>query len=243
VIQEHCGESVFMAEFSWAVLDTVQHMDEHLARLATEWGMWLYVLLFGIIFAETGLIILPFLPGDSLLFAVGALMANESSGLNPWLMFVLLFAAGVAGDAVNYLIGRWAGPKGFSREDSWLLNRDHLLKAQRFYVKHGGKAIFMARFAPILRTFAPFVAGVGQMNLLRFWLFNVTGGLCWVGGFLLAGYFFGHLEFVKKNFESVILGIVVVSLLPVVIEWVSAVRDSRREREQQGQSGQSVDRG
>ncbi|MFY8059121.1 MAG: VTT domain-containing protein, partial [Planctomycetaceae bacterium] len=171
-----------MLEFLWTVLDTVRHMDEHLARLAAEWGVWMYALLFGIIFAETGLIILPFLPGDSLLFAVGALMANENSGLNPWLMFVLLFVAGVAGDAVNYLIGRWVGPRVFSREDSWLLNRDHLLKAQRFYVKHGGKAIFLARFAPILRTFAPFVAGVGRMNLVRFWMFNVTGGLCWVGG-------------------------------------------------------------
>lgn len=225
-----------MLEFLWSVLDTVRHMDEHLARLAAEWGVWMYALLFGIIFAETGLIILPFLPGDSLLFAVGALMANENSGLNPWLMFVLLFVAGVTGDAVNYLIGRWVGPKVFSREDSWLLNRDHLLKAQRFYVKHGGKAIFLARFAPILRTFAPFVAGVGRMDLLRFWMFNVTGGLCWVGGFLLAGNYFGHLEFVKKNFEYVILGIVVVSLLPVVFEWVSAVREGRREREQQGES-------
>lgn len=201
------------------ILDIVRHLDEHLAELSAQMGGWLYALLFSIIFAETGLVVFPFLPGDSLLFAIGALVAVEGSGLSLPLMTVLLLVAAIVGDAVNYAIGRAVGPRVFSKEHSWLLNKKHLLKAEAFYQRHGGKAVFLARFAPLLRTFAPFVAGIGRMNLLRFWFFNVSGGICWVVGFLLAGYFFGNIPAVKRNFEFVILGIVVVSLLPVVIEW------------------------
>jgi membrane-associated protein len=201
------------------LLEVVRHLDEHLARLSAQMGGWLYTLLFAIVFAETGLVIFPFLPGDSLLFAVGALVAVEGSGLSLPLMTALLLVAAIAGDATNYFIGRAVGPRVFSKEDSWLLNKKHLLKAEAFYRRHGGKAIFLARFAPLLRTFAPFVAGIGRMNLVRFWFFNISGGICWVVGFLLAGYFFGNIPAVKRNFEFVILGIVVVSLLPVVVEW------------------------
>ena len=201
------------------LLEVVRHLDEHLARLSAQMGGWLYTLLFAIIFAETGLVIFPFLPGDSLLFAVGALVAVEGSGLSLPLMTALLLVAAIAGDATNYFIGRAVGPRVFSKEDSWLLNKKHLLKAEAFYRRHGGKAIFLARFAPLLRTFAPFVAGIGRMNLVRFWFFNISGGICWVVGFLLAGYFFGNIPAVKRNFEFVILGIIVVSLLPVVVEW------------------------
>ncbi len=201
------------------LLDIVRHLDEHLAELSSQMGGWLYALLFAIVFAETGLVVFPFLPGDSLLFAVGAIVAVEGSGLSLPLMTALLLVAAILGDAVNYAIGRAVGPRVFSKEDSWLLNKKHLLKAEAFYQRHGGKAIFLARFAPLLRTFAPFVAGIGRMNLLRFWFFNISGGICWVVGFLLAGYFFGNIPAVKRNFEFVILGIVFVSLLPVVIEW------------------------
>ncbi|MFM8477267.1 MAG: DedA family protein [Planctomycetaceae bacterium] len=201
------------------LLDIVRHLDEHLAELSAQMGGWLYALLFSIIFAETGLVVFPFLPGDSLLFAIGALVAVEGSGLSLPLMTVLLLVAAIAGDAVNYAIGRAVGPRVFSKEDSWLLNKKHLLKAEAFYQRHGGKAVFLARFAPLLRTFAPFVAGIGRMNLLLFWFFNISGGICWVVGFLLAGFFFGNIPAVKRNFEFVILGIVIVSLLPVVIEW------------------------
>ncbi|MGV2336391.1 MAG UNVERIFIED_CONTAM: DedA family protein [Planctomycetaceae bacterium] len=201
------------------LLEVVRHLDEHLARLSAQMGGWLYTLLFAIVFAETGLVIFPFLPGDSLLFAVGALVAVEGSGLSLPLMTALLLVAAIGGDATNYFIGRAVGPRVFSKEDSWLLNKKHLLKAEAFYRRHGGKAIFLARFAPLLRTFAPFVAGIGRMNLVRFWFFNISGGICWVVGFLLAGYFFGNIPAVKRNFEFVILGIIVVSLLPVVVEW------------------------
>lgn len=201
------------------LLEVVRHLDEHLARLSAQMGGWLYTLLFAIVFAETGLVIFPFLPGDSLLFAVGALVAVEGSGLSLPLMTALLLVAAIVGDATNYFIGRAIGPRVFSKEDSWLLNKKHLLKAEAFYRRHGGKAIFLARFAPLLRTFAPFVAGIGRMNLVRFWFFNISGGICWVVGFLLAGYFFGNIPAVKRNFEFVILGIIVVSLLPVVVEW------------------------
>lgn len=209
------------------VLDVIRHMDDHLARISSQFGPWIYLLLWGIIFAETGLVVMPFLPGDSLLFAVGALVANADSGLSLPLMSGLLLIAAIAGDAVNYAIGRYLGPRVFSSETSFLLNREHLERAKRFYEHHGGKAVFLARFAPVLRTFAPFVAGVGRMDLVRFWMFNITGAICWILGFLLAGYFFGHLPFVQKNFTYVIFGIIIVSLLPIVWEWYRASRDSK----------------
>ncbi len=202
----------------WTI-NLVRHLDKELEGLSQSLGNWMYVVLFAVVFCETGLIVTPFLPGDSLLFAVGALIALPGAGLSFPLMFVLLTVAAVLGDAVNYRVGRTIGPKIFRSEKSWLLNRDHLLKAQRFYEKHGGKAIFMARFVPIVRTFAPFVAGAGKMNYARFWMFNVSGAIVWVGLFLFAGYKFGQYPFVKKNFSLVMLVIIFLSILPIAFEW------------------------
>ena len=201
------------------LIDIVLHLDKHLSTLSSSLGSWLYVILFAVVFCETGLIVTPFLPGDSLLFAVGALVALPETGLSLPLMFVLLTVAAILGDAVNYRAGRMIGPKIFRSEKSWLLNQDHLLKAQRFYEKHGGKAIFLARFVPIVRTFAPFVAGAGRMNYFRFWMFNVSGAIIWVGVFLVGGYLFGNLKIVKKYFSLVMLGIIFVSVLPIAFEW------------------------
>jgi membrane-associated protein len=202
------------------------HLDETLNQLAAWAGPWLYVILFAIIFAETGLVATPFLPGDSLLFAVGALAATPGSTLNLPLVAVLLCIAAITGDAVNYAIGAKFGPAVFRSETSWLLNKRHLEEAQRFYEKHGGKTIVLARFIPIVRTFAPFVAGIGRMSYARFALFNVSGGIVWVLLFLLAGYWFGGQEFVKKQFHYVILGIIVISLLPAIWEFLRARRGS-----------------
>jgi membrane-associated protein len=198
--------------------DLVLHMDTHLADLAARMGPSLYALLFAIIFCETGLVVTPFLPGDSLLFAAGAVAGLEGSSLNLPLLAALLIVAAVVGDAVNYWIGYWVGPRVFSREKSWLLNKDHLLKAQRFYERYGGKTIIFARFIPIIRTFAPFVAGIGKMEYRRFFAFNVIGGAVWVVLFLWAGFAFGQNEMVKRNFTLVILAIIVISVLPAVIE-------------------------
>lgn len=211
------------------LIDMVLHLDRHLAEISSTFGGWMYAILFLVVFCETGLIVTPILPGDSLLFAVGALIAIPETNLSLPLMFFLLTAAAVLGDAVNYAIGRTLGPKVFHSETSRLLNRQHLLKAQGFYEKHGGKAIFLARFLPIVRTFAPFVAGIGKMNYFRFWLFNVSGAICWVGLFLPGGYVFGNMPVIKRNFSLVILGIIVVSLLPLIYEWLKARKGTRPE--------------
>ena len=187
----------------------------------------LYVVLFAIVFAETGLVVTPFLPGDSLLFAIGAI-GSRGVGINVPLISALLIVAAVLGDAVNYWVGYKLGPAVFSREDSRLLNKKHLLRAQEFYEKYGGKTIILARFVPIVRTFAPFVAGVGKMNYFRFALYNVTGGIAWVVICVAAGYFFGRFEFVKKRFELVIVAIVVISVLPMVFEFWNARRAAKR---------------
>jgi membrane-associated protein len=210
------------------IIDMVLHLDKHLELLSNSLGPWLYVILFAVVFCETGLIVTPFLPGDSLLFAVGALVAIPGANLSFPVMFVLLLIAAIVGDAVNYTIGRTLGPKVFSSDSSTLLNRKHLLKAQAFYDRHGGKAVFLARFLPIVRTFAPFVAGIGKMDKMRFWMFNVTGALCWVGLFLTAGFFFGNMPIIKRNFSLVILGIIIVSALPVVYEWYKARKEARQ---------------
>lgn len=183
----------------------------------------LYGVMFAIIFAETGLVVAPFLPGDSLLFAIGALGAR-GIGISLPLLTVLVIAAAILGDAVNYWIGYKLGPAVFKREDSKLLNKKHLIKAQEFYEKYGGKTIILARFVPIVRTFAPFVAGVGRMNFFRFWMFNITGGVAWVLICIGSGYLFGKIEFVKKRFELVVLAIVLISVLPIAIEWWRARR-------------------
>ncbi len=194
----------------------------YLNTLAGSMGGGMYLLLFAIIFAETGLVVTPFLPGDSLLFAVGAMAAVGASPINLPLTAVLLIVAAVLGDAVNYAIGAKLGPKVFSREDSRLLNKKHLLEAQRFYDKYGGKTIILARFVPIVRTFAPFVAGVGRMSYRKFFAYNVIGGAAWVLICLIAGRVFGGIDYVQKHFELVALAIVAISLLPVAIELIRA---------------------
>src|SRR5215213_4724300 len=186
----------------------------------------LYVVLFAIVFAETGLVVTPFLPGDSLLFALGAI-GSRDVGINLPLATVLLIVAAILGDAVNYWIGYRLGPKVFSRESSRLLNKKHLLRAQEFYEKHGGKTIILARFVPIVRTFAPFVAGIGRMNYFRFALYNVTGAIAWVLICVSAGYALGSNAFVKKHFELVIVAIVVISVLPMVVEFIRAKRAAK----------------
>jgi membrane-associated protein len=208
------------------LLDYFLHLDAHLNEVARVLGPWLYALLFAIVFCETGLVVTPFLPGDSLLFAVGALAASPGSALSMPLLAVLLIAAAVLGDAVNYSIGKRVGPRIFHSESSRWLNKEHLVRAQRFYERYGAKTIVLARFVPIVRTFAPFVAGIGRMSYRRFAVYNVTGGVAWVLIFLLAGYFFGNLPVVQEQFHYVVVAIIAISLVPVAIEWLRA----RRER-------------
>lgn len=202
-------------EFLGQIADLFLHLDEHLTNVFTKYGVWTYGILFAIIFLETGVVVTPFLPGDSLLFAAGALSA--AGGLNPLLLFAVLTAAAILGDSVNYSIGRAMGPRVF-REDIRWLKREYLERTQQFYEKHGGKTIILARFVPIVRTFAPFVAGVGTMSYSRFVFFNVVGGVIWTGSLIFAGYFFGNLPVVREHFEVVVLGIVFVSVLPMAWE-------------------------
>ena len=206
-----------------SLLDIFLHLDAHLHAIIDAWGPWTYVLLFAIILCETGLVVTPFLPGDSLLFAAGAMAALYPDSLSILLLLGLLFVAAVLGDTLNYAIGRWVGPRAF-RINAWFLKHEHLVQTQGFYERHGGKTIVLARFVPIIRTFAPFVAGVGKMNYPQFLYYNVVGGLAWVLICTLAGYFFGGMEIVKKNFELVVVGIVLVSVLPVAWELWAARR-------------------
>ena len=199
-------------------IDIVLHLDRYLNDQVGAFGAWSYAILFLVVFCETGLVITPFLPGDSLLFATGALAASEGSPLSLPLLLIGLIVAAVAGDAVNYQIGLRVGPKVFSSEQSWLFNKKHLLRAQAFYEKYGGKTIVLARFIPIIRTFAPFVAGIGRMRYTRFAAYNVVGGATWVAIFLLAGYYLRNVPVVKDNFHIVIAAIIFISVLPAVIE-------------------------
>ena len=208
-------------------VDIFLHLDQHLNEWATTLGPWLYAVLFLIVFCETGLVVTPFLPGDSLLFAVGALATLEGSPIELPQTALLLIAAAVLGDAVNYSIGAYLGPAVFSSDRSRLLNKQHLVRTQLFYERHGGKTIFLARFVPIIRTFAPFVAGIGRMRYGYFATYNVTGAIAWVVVCLGAGALFGEIPIVKQNFELVILGIIAVSLVPVVTEFVRARREAR----------------
>lgn len=205
------------------LLEYVLHPQHHLESLTVWMGPWFYLLLFAVIFCETGLVVTPFLPGDSLLFAVGALAAGASS-LNMALLLGLLIAAAVVGDAVNYAIGYRLGPKVFKYEQSWFFNKKHLLRAQTFYEKYGSKTIILARFVPIVRTFAPFVAGIGTMRYPRFFLYNCVGGAAWVAICLGSGYFFGGLPLVTEHFEVVVLAIVFLSVLPMAVEFLLAWR-------------------
>jgi len=205
-------------------IDIFLHLDVHLNDLATTLGPFLYVLLFAIIFCETGLVVTPFLPGDSLLFAVGALAALDGSPLQLPHIAALLCIAAILGDALNYAIGARIGPKVFSSETSRLLNKEHLVRTQHFYEKYGGKTIIIARFMPVVRTFAPFVAGIGQMRYTRFAAYNIVGGVAWVIAFTCAGYFFGNIPAVKRNFHYVILAIIILSCMPPVIEYLRTRR-------------------
>ncbi len=200
------------------LLDYFLHLDKYLNQAVATLGPWFYGLLFTIVFCETGLVVTPFLPGDSLLFAVGALAAAEGSPISLGLAIGLLIVAAILGDAVNYAAGKRIGPAIFRREDSRWLNRKHLDETQRFYEKYGAKTIVIARFVPIVRTFAPFVAGIGKMGYRRFAAYNVAGGVAWVLLFTLAGYFFGDLPWVKNNFHYVIVAILVLSIIPAIVE-------------------------
>jgi membrane-associated protein len=209
-------------------LDVFLHLDRYLNTLGGDLGAWLYGLLFLIVFCETGLVVTPFLPGDSLLFAVGALATRPGSPINLPLVSALLSVAAVLGDAVNYGVGSRVGQKIFTSETSRLLNKTHLMRAHRFYARYGGKAIFLARFVPIIRTFAPFVAGIGRMSYPRFALYNVTGGIVWVNSFLFGGYFFADLPVVREQFHYIILAISVISVMPLGLEYLRARREAKR---------------
>jgi membrane-associated protein len=208
-------------------LDMFLHVDRHLLALASAYGIWVYALLFLIVFMETGVVVTPFLPGDSLLFATGALAA--AGVLDVGGVLLLLTAAAILGDNVNYSIGRRVGPRVFTQHGRWL-KHEHLVRTQRFYAKHGGKTVVLARFVPIIRTFAPFVAGVGHMHYPRFLGFNVVGGVLWVWAFGLLGYFFGNAPIVKENFGLAIIAVIVISLLPVGFEALRARAVHKRER-------------
>ncbi len=201
-------------------IDIVLHLDKHLVKLVAEYGVWIYAILFAIIFSETGFVVTPFLPGDSLLFVAGAVAAT--GGMNVHLLVVLLIAAGFLGNSVNYAIGRWLGKRLFTDRKSRWLNPAHMEKAHAFYEHHGGKAVVISRFLPIVRTYIPFVAGVGEMDPGRFTAFNIAGAVLWVGSLAYAGFFFGNIPWVKGNLTAIIVGIIVVSLLPLVYAYVRA---------------------
>lgn len=208
-------------ELLHSLIDFVLHIDQHLTALVSEYGTLTYFILFAIIFCETGLVVTPILPGDSMLFAAGAIASLDGSGLNVVLLAVLLVIAAFSGNMVNYSIGRYIGPKVFER-DYRFIKRDYLDRTKKFFDQYGAMTIIYTRFAPILRTFAPFVAGVGQMNYGRFTLFNFIGGFLWVVLFIYAGYFFGNVPWVKENFESVVIGIILVSLIPAAYAFFKA---------------------
>ena len=198
-------------------IDVFIHLDKYLTAIIQSYGTWTYLILFAIIFCETGLVVLPFLPGDSLIFAAGTLAALGALDIG-WLIILMCLAA-VAGDTVNYWIGYWVGPKIFQKENVKLLNKKHLMEAHAFYEKYGGITIILARFMPFVRTFAPFVAGIGTMSYWRFMSYNVIGGIAWINIFGWMGYYFGNLPYIKKNFSLVILAIVIISVMPAVIEY------------------------
>ena len=206
-------------EFITQLVDIFLHLDVYLNAWAASAGAWLYVGIFMVIFCETGLVITPFLPGDSLLFACGALAASDQSGISLAIFIPVVFIAAALGDFCNYEIGKWVGPKVFTQEHSRFLNKNHLLKAHAFYEKYGGKTIILARFIPIIRTFAPFVAGIGKMTYTHFASYNLIGAAAWVLLFVLGGYFFADLPIVKTHFHIVIVAIIFISCLPPVIEY------------------------
>jgi membrane-associated protein len=206
------------------IIDFILHVDVYLNQIITQYGAWTYGLLFFVIFMETGFVVTPFLPGDSLIFAASSFAAAGT--LNPWIIFSLLSVAAIAGDTANYWIGHRIGKKAYSGEVKWI-KKEYMDRTHAFFEKHGGKAIFLARFVPIIRTFAPFVAGVSEMSYGFFIRWNIIGGIAWVATFTLLGYFFGTIPFVQKNFELVIVAIIVISFVPVIVEFIKARRNSR----------------
>jgi membrane-associated protein len=211
-------------EHVWQFIDIFLHLDKHLDKWVLAYHAWVYLILFLIIFCETGLVVTPVLPGDSLLFAAGAIAARTTAQggdapLNVFFLFFLLAAAAVLGDTVNYWIGHIVGPKVFHKENVRLLNKKHLEKAHAFYERYGGVTIIIARFMPFIRTFAPFVAGIGSMTYWRFLMYNLVGGVAWIAGFVFLGYFFGNIPAVKRNFTLVIMAIVIISVTPMAVGW------------------------
>ncbi len=207
-------------EYLLAFVDIVLHLDKYLAALVQQYGVWIYAILFAIVFSETGFVVTPFLPGDSLLFVAGALAAvGGPEGMNIGVLIAVLFAAAVLGNMLNYQVGRYLGPKVFQWEGSRFFNKAALQKTHAFYEVHGGKTLVISRFLPLLRTFAPFVAGIGAMSYGRFTLFNTAGAALWVGSLTLAGYWFGNLPWIRQNLTAVILAIIGISLIPVFVAW------------------------
>ncbi|MDK9699992.1 MAG: DedA family protein [bacterium] len=207
------------------LIDFVLHLDKHLVEIISEYGTWTYAILFLVIFCETGLVVTPFLPGDSLLFVAGALAAAGS--FDVFLLFGLLFAAAVLGDNTNYAIGNYLGPKVFSKTNSKIFRKEYLDKTHKFFEKYGVKTIIIARFVPIVRTFTPFIAGVGKMSYWKFLSFDLVGGLIWIGSLVFAGFFFGNIPFIKNNLSFVIIAIILLSVLPAIIE---VIREKRKTR-------------
>jgi membrane-associated protein len=215
-------------EFLASFADIVLHLDRHLQWLVANYGPWIYAILFAIVFCETGLVVTPFLPGDSLLFVAGTLAAAGDMYIHG--LFAALAAASFLGDNTNYWIGRYVGPRVFTREGSRLLNPEHLQRTQRFYDRYGAKTVFFARFVPIIRTFAPFVAGIGHMQYPRFLFFSFSGSIAWVGSLAYAGYYFGNVPVVKENLTLVIVAIVLISIMPGIIEYLRHLSRSQQTK-------------
>ena len=219
----------FIFQAAWnimtEILDFILHIDKHLVALTAQYGLWVYAILFLIIFCETGLVVTPFLPGDSLLFASGAVVASSQGSLNIHIIVLILLTAAIVGDAVNFMIGKYFGERLFSNPNSKIFKQEYLSKTHAFYEKYGGKTIILARFVPIVRTFAPFVAGMGNMHYGRFLRYNIIGALAWVLSLTYLGYIFGNLPFVKDNFGKVVIGIIIVSVLPMIVEFVRTKRN------------------
>jgi membrane-associated protein len=202
------------------LIQYILHIDTYLVAFVAAYGIWTYAVLFAVIFCETGLVITPFLPGDSLLFAAGSIAANPNSTLKIQILFALLIIASILGNKLNYLIGRWIGPRIFQAKKTWLFNKKHLTEAHAFYERHGAQTIILARFIPIIRTFAPFVAGIGYMKVRQFTFYNIISALLWIGALMGAGYYFGRLPFIQQHFSLVVYGIIAISLLPAIFAFL-----------------------
>ncbi len=214
------------------LLDFILNIDKHMVELVSEYHMWTYAILFVVIFCETGLVVTPFLPGDSLLFVTGAISALPGSPIDVNILFLILLVAAILGDSCNYMIGRFMGEKLFSNPNSKIFKQKYLEQTHEFYAKYGGKTIILARFVPIVRTFAPFVAGMGRMNYTYFMTYNVVGGLLWVAAFCYAGYFFGDMPFVQENLKLLIVAIIIISVLPAVFEVIKERRKAKKLKTQ-----------